>query len=192
MSSASATTRDDLVPRAGSNSNSVTTGPGLISRTSPLIAEVGEHLFQEARGTAQHRLRQLAARLAGCGPAQEVHRRRAVGRRGALSREAAKQSSLARVAARRSRRPRRMRQAQVQDARPNSARNARRWRGFRHPCSRRSRLAVRAHAAGRPRRARLSGDRRLSAPQDARHRRWNVEYRGFWRLRPSSGGSSGR
>ena len=37
MSSARATTRDDFVPRAGSSSNSVTTGPGLISRTSPLI-----------------------------------------------------------------------------------------------------------------------------------------------------------
>ncbi len=35
MSSASAITRDDLMPRAGSNSNCVTTGPGWISFTSP-------------------------------------------------------------------------------------------------------------------------------------------------------------
>ncbi len=36
ISSASEMMRDVLVPRAGSSSNSVTTGPGLISRTSPL------------------------------------------------------------------------------------------------------------------------------------------------------------
>ena len=36
MSSASPITRADFVPRAGSSSKSVTTGPGLMSRTSPL------------------------------------------------------------------------------------------------------------------------------------------------------------
>ncbi len=49
MSSASPITRDDLVPRAGSNSNSVTTGPGWMSLTSPLTPKSAEHVSRACR-----------------------------------------------------------------------------------------------------------------------------------------------
>ena len=49
MSSARPTTRDDLVPRAGSNSNSVITGPGIDPRYAALHAKVAQHTHQQGR-----------------------------------------------------------------------------------------------------------------------------------------------
>ena len=62
MSSASEMTRADLMPRAGSSSNSVTTGPGDVADLA-LDAEVGEHVLEQAGVAAQRGLRELGPAL---------------------------------------------------------------------------------------------------------------------------------
>ena len=61
MSSASPITRDDLVPRAGSNSNSVTTGPGWMSFTSPLTPKSASTILEH--GCAWLRIAAWSARM---------------------------------------------------------------------------------------------------------------------------------
>ncbi len=147
MSSASATTRDDLVPRAGSSSNSVTTGPGLISRTSPLMEKSAS--TSSSRRAVPRSTVCVSSRpgLGGGGPLQQVERRRAVARALTHERQGRRSERPCAGAA-----PRLGRSADLDDswqacgvgqrsgggAWRTPEQSARRWRGFRRRCRRRT------------------------------------------------------
>ena len=79
-SSASPITRADLTPRAGSNSWSVTTGPGCTPLTSPLTPKSASTLGKQPRLAAQLGLRDVRPRLGRRRPPQQAERRAAARR----------------------------------------------------------------------------------------------------------------